>query len=97
MDAATVLENILPKIKAFESMTWSEIEGRTGSHFVEVDKIIPAAQRRLAERGQGDIDELFSLRLAGKPRIWGIRDRHILKVLWWDPGHQVCPSPKKHT
>ncbi len=33
----------------------------------------------------------------GKQRIWGIKDRNILKVLWWDPDHEVCPSLKKYT
>lgn len=97
IDAATILELILPRIQAFESMTWTEIEGKTGSHYIDVESIISSAQKRLSEIGQDDVDSLFSLRLQGKPRIWGIRDRHILKVLWWDPEHAICPSEKKHT
>ena len=23
--------------------------------------------------------------------------KRILRVIWWDPGHSVCPSEKKHT
>lgn len=77
-------------------MTWSGVMGN-GSHPVPLDNLTTEAVRRLEEIGQADVDELFSLRLSGKERIWGIRDRHILKVLWWDPDHLVCPSIKKHT
>ncbi|RKZ46349.1 MAG: hypothetical protein DRR00_24365, partial [Candidatus Parabeggiatoa sp. nov. 3] len=57
----------------------------------------PEVLKRLAEIHQDDIDELFSLRLSGKERLWGILDNHILKILWWDANHDVWPSKKKHT
>jgi len=41
------------------------------------------------------VEDLFSLRLTGKKRLWGIRDRHVFKVFWWDPEHGVCPSELK--
>lgn len=97
VDAATISTSVLPRIKAFETMTWADIEGKTGSHFIDVYEIIPNAQRRLSDIGQDDVDCLFSLRLQGRQRIWGIRDRNIFKVLWWDPEHAICPSVKKHT
>jgi hypothetical protein len=80
-----------------ESMTWGQVEGATGSHFVEVDAIVPDAQRRLEEIGKDEQGRLFSLRITGEMRLWGIRDIAILRLLWWDPEHQVCPSHKKHT
>lgn len=84
------------KLGAFEGMTWSDIE-RAGSHNVAIDKLSKPARDRLTEIKQDDLDELFSLRLSGKERIWGIRDRSVLRLLWWDPEHAVCPSTKKHT
>ena len=36
-------------------------------------------------------------RISGPGRVWGIREEHVLDLLWWDPRHEVCPSPKKHT
>lgn len=92
----TVWGDILPRLASFETMRWSEIEGKQ-NHAIPVDEIAPEARKRLAEIGQSDVDELFSLRLQGRPRIWGIRDRHILKILWWDPDHRICPAPKKRT
>jgi hypothetical protein len=83
------------KLSSFESMTWGEILGKQ-NHRVAVDSICNDAQRRLIEIKQDDIDELVSLRLSGAERIWGILD-NVVKVLWWDPNHEICPSLLKHT
>ena len=91
-DLRTVIDGLRP----FESMTWSEIEGKR-NHAISCDSIIREAQRRLEDIGQDDLDELFSIRLTGRQRIWGIRDGTIFRLLWWDRQHAICPSPKKHT
>jgi hypothetical protein len=62
-----------------------------------VDKLIKEAQDRLTEISLDDLDELTSLHLTGKGRVWGIIDQGVMNLLWWDPEHQVCPSHKKHT
>ncbi len=68
-----------------------------GSHLVDVDNLASDAKKRLREIGQDDLDQLYSLRISGKKRIWGIREGYLLWFLWWDPFHSVCPSTKKHT
>ena len=75
-------------------MTWAEIMqaagGRargTNSHFVQVERLTRQAKDRLAEIHQDDVSELFSLRLTATVRIYGIRDRRALKLLWYDPYH----------
>jgi hypothetical protein len=93
---AEKLLNVIGRLKHFETMTWSEIEGPK-NHSVSCESIVRDAQRRLQEINQDDVDELFSLRLSGKERVWSIRDGSVLKLLWWDPEHKVCPSEKKHT
>jgi hypothetical protein len=87
---------IFPKIQCFETMKWSELPS-TGSHPIAKTSIIPEARRRLEEIHQDDTDELYSLRMNGRQRLWGIRDRFIFKVLWWDPSHEICPSELKNT
>lgn len=89
--------NILPKLKSFETMSWENINNteKNNSHNVSLDKITSGARRRLKEIKIEDIDELYSLRLDGKSRIWGIRKGSVLKIIWWDPHHQICPSSKK--
>ncbi|MDM8548969.1 hypothetical protein QUF72_02780 [Desulfobacterales bacterium HSG2] len=96
MDHNMFWTGIFHRIRDFETMTWHEIR-RTGSHSIPVSEICHEAGTRLEEIGLGDTDELFSLRLSGKQRLWGIRDRETLRILWWDPEHQICPSAKKHT
>jgi hypothetical protein len=91
-----LLWEIHNKLSSFERMTWADI-GRHGSHAISVEDLCADAQKRLRDLRLDDIDEVYSLRLTGKRRIFGIRDRHTLKILWWDPGHTCCPSQKKHT
>lgn len=83
-------------LRRMEGSTWAT-HGSHKSHNVTIDQLIPEARSRLEALGFDDLDELYSLRVNGKPRIWGIRDERFLKVLWWDPDHAVCPSEKKHT
>jgi hypothetical protein len=90
-------EAVLRRLGSFETMTWREIDGRTGSHGVDFVDLAKEARRRLEEIEQDDAAEYFSLRIDGPGRVWGIRDEHVLKVLWWDPAHEVCPSSLKHT
>ncbi|MBK8980500.1 MAG: hypothetical protein IPM29_31750 [Planctomycetes bacterium] len=89
-----VLGTILGKLSHFERMTWAEIQQGAGCHNVKLShpKFASEAHRRLREIGQDDIDELFSLRLNGKSRVWGILFGSVLRILWWDPEHNVCPS-----
>ncbi len=88
--------DIVGRLHNFDSMEWAEIEG-PNNHFIEISKLSTEAKNRLKEIQQDDVDQVFSLRLKGKPRIICIRDRNIAKLLWFDPDHKVCPSKKKHT
>lgn len=90
------IDEILPKIRNFERMTWGEILGRR-NHAIPISHLSKAAKKRLQERKLDDIEELVSLHLTGLQRVWGIRSQRELRLLWWDPDHGVCPSHKKHT
>ena len=92
---------ILPKLKEFEKLTWREIEEqlypsygkyKTKNHSISIDRLCPEAQRRLKELKQDDIEEVFSLRLAGKLRLFGIRHNNCFRLLWIDFNHEICPS-----
>ena len=89
-------KEVIERLHEFEKMSWDEII-KTGSHPIEVWKCEKLARNRLAAIQQDDIDQLMSFRIAGQKRVWCIRDQNIMRVLWWDPEHAVCPSPKKHT
>jgi len=96
IDPRTWWNYLCPAKRDFSTMKWSEILGDR-HHRVFVSDIIRKAQDRLVEIEQSDIDQLYSLAISGDKRIWGIRDRHIFKVLWWDPKHEICPSLLRHT
>jgi hypothetical protein len=91
-------KEVFPKLKDFESMSWNELEkqthgkeGKSKHHSVSIYDLDPEAQKRLEILQLDDIDKLFSLRLTGKIRIWGIRVRSFLKILWFDFDHSVYP------
>jgi hypothetical protein len=98
MDAKT-LKYVHGKLAQFETMTWAEVNHpNTGCHPIKVIDLCSKAQKRLAEIKVFEFEEeLFFLRLSGKERLWGIRERHVFKILWWDPMHEVYPVDKKHT
>lgn len=93
------LIDVQARLSHFESMTWHEIliVGKKFNHTVTVEQMSKAAQDRLVEIKMDDVDELVSLRVNARERVWGIRTGGLCSVLWWDPAHAVCPSKKKRT
>lgn len=96
LDKNGLLSKVLPRIQHFETMKWQEILG-TQNHEVQIASLAPEAQKRLQFLQLDDIGQLLSLRLSARERVWGIRNRDVVDLLWWDPEHKVCPSEKKHT
>lgn len=96
IETADKFKGIVEKLHEFETKPWTEIL-RSGSHLVKLHRLEKAARDRLVEIQRDDIDDLMSFRITGENRVWCIRTGHIMRVLWWDPKHEVCPSLKKHT
>lgn len=95
-------KHILGKLKEFESKSWAIIandsSGKTSgtrNHHVSVSKIDRSAQKRLRRIEMEDVDQLYSLRLTGKKRLFGVIHNYVLKVLWYDPNHEIFKSRKK--
>lgn len=80
-------------------MTWKDICKNNNSHTMRLNKIAKNAQTDLLEKltNDYDLDSVFSLRLSGKARIWGVREREAFYLLWWDPEHEIYPVTKRHT
>lgn len=87
---------VFRKLADFESLSMTELRS-AGSHPVELGQLAKSARDRLAAIEKDDIDELFSLRISGRERIWCITDRNVMRVLWYDPRHEVCPALLRHT
>lgn len=95
---ADELKYIQEKLKSFETMTWREIlASNGGSHRISSHQICKEAQERLEQIAKGT-EELVSLRLEGKIRVWGVmRHGGVLSLLWYDPEHAVYPVSLKYT
>ena len=89
-------KRVVEKLHHFETMSLDKIREQR-SHRVSRDLLVKEAKERLVTIKQDDIDELMSFRIAGRERVWCIQSRNIMKILWWDPRHEVCPSQQKHT
>ena len=88
---------IWPKLRDYESMEWGFIEraqhgksGKSKNHFVNVEDLSKEARDRLSELGIND-DQLYSLRLDGLSRIYGIRELNVLEIIWIDLSHEIYP------
>lgn len=79
------------RLTGFEGRTWKEIEQQQSCGEVPVDAICKEAQARLLEIGREGNDTLRHLRINGASRVWGVREAHVLYLLWWDPNHTVYP------
>lgn len=97
---ADTLTDIRTHLASFESMTWKEIlvDSKKQNHAVKLYRLCGQAQRALENIFVTiDFDEMVSLRVGGKERVWGILEGHTLKLVWWDPDHEICPSLLSHT
>ena len=67
------LQDLLKKIFHSQKLTW-QILRDNGSHLVEVPSLVTEAQKRLKDLEKDDFDHLYSLRLSGQKRVWGIKE-----------------------
>lgn len=94
--AENLYETVITKLKELEGQTWSEILGANGgrkygtnNHFENVSKLIPEAQKRWKELKLDEYDRVFSLRLTGTHRLYGILLDGVFKVIWLDLNHEI--------
>lgn len=87
---------VINKLAGLETMTEAE-QGQNGCHFIEIHKLSKDAQERLREIKLDDLDEIYSVHVTGRLRVFCVHRPQYMRVLWYDPNHEVCPSIKKHT
>lgn len=87
---------VLGKLEEFEGKNWADIIAAK-SHPIAVKDLCKEAQDRLMQIKRDDLDELMSFRLTGLNRVWCVQVGNIMRALWWDPEHKVCPSAKRNT
>jgi hypothetical protein len=95
VDRDYLKSKIIDKLIQFEGETWEEIKrqqfgknGKSKHHYQDFESLHPEARDRLIEL-QKDDSPIFSFRLEGSMRVWGILDRGIFSILWFDPYHEI--------
>lgn len=94
---------IMPRLKALETQTWSEIlvRDKKQNHSLDLNDLNKIAQNRLAAR-YIEAESLISLRVTGNHRLYGYMTGRVFNVVWYDDEHGdnskcVCRSRLKHT
>jgi hypothetical protein len=90
--------NVFRRLGSFETMPWMAIQQAGLGHPIpqDSDGLSGEAPRRLAEISREQYD-LYSLRIFGAGRVWGIKVENVLYVLWWDPNHIIYPWEPRNT
>lgn len=90
---ATMLRSIRDRLANFESMTWKELEASRAGNCgpMPVSEICQEAFRRLQALKLDDHEVIYKFRITSAGRVWGVRSRSIVQLLWWDPNHTVYP------
>ncbi len=83
------------KLKNFQQMQWKDLAANQENHHsVPIYKIRKDAQKVACDLKIDDYEDIWSLRLTGTQRLWGIKEGQYFMAIWWDPDHQIYP-PKK--
>lgn len=93
--------HFIKKLKDYEGLLWKEImqisggrKSGTNNHFEFVAELIPEAKMRWKELRLEEYDSVFSLRLTGRQRLYGILVDGIFFVVWYDRCHEIYPIKK---
>lgn len=98
-----IWSEILPRLQALETQTWSEIlvRDKKQNHSLEPHELNKVAQDRLASL-YVEAESLISLRVTGNHRLYGYMTGRVFNILWYDNDHGdnatcVCRSRLKYT
>lgn len=102
-DVPLFVEIVINKLKDFETMTWAEIERASGgkreghgnnSHFIDIVDLSKVYRHLIKQTHSDEYDKVFSLRLTGKGRLFGVVEGAVFFVLWYDNDHSTIPTSK---
>ena len=91
------MEKVLPKLHSFEGMNWAEIkvvpkDGKNGGnkhHNISIEDFTSQGKREY-EKQNMHYDEMFSIRLSNKERLFGILEKGVFHIVWYDPNHEIA-------
>jgi hypothetical protein len=82
------------KLSEFEGRDWNEIfvVDKKKNHRIPIEEFDCPEAKQWMRRNLPDQDQLWTLRLSGAERIWGILREGVFHLLFWDPDHKICES-----
>jgi hypothetical protein len=88
------LSYIRQKLIQFEAKDWNQIFviEKKHNHSIPVAEFDCPKAKKWMRENLPDQDELWTLRLSGPERIWGVFREGVFHILFWDPNHQICLS-----
>ena len=103
-DGKPTVDKVFQMLRGMQESTWGAILNASGgrahgtnSHKIRISLLSKDAIDR-SEIIKIVESELYSLRLQGDVRLWGILEANgCFYVIWYDPEHKVFPLKKKHT
>lgn len=88
---------IKSKLSEYERRTWNEIfiKDKHWNHPLSVSEFKCSKAKKWMQVNMPDQDQLWTLRLSGAERIWGVFGDGIYLVLFWDPKHLIWETDRK--
>lgn len=92
--------DLLTLLSTLAGHTWREVKAMTTNghhlhHSQPTAGLCAEAQSRLDALQRGDEEEMFRLRHGNRLRIWGVVDRAVFRIIWYDREHKVYPTEPK--
>ena len=77
--------------------SWREVKSMTTNghhlhHAQPTASLCDEARERLDQLQRGDEEEVFRLRHGNRLRIWGVLNRAVFQIIWYDREHKVYPT-----
>lgn len=87
-------EILKKSLQKYEGMSWDDVLRRTSCHPMPVHRITRRARDRFAMLCP-DVDTLHQVDFSEFGRVWGVKSRAYLQLVWHDPHHTVCPTKRR--
>ena len=84
------------KLADFEKSTWKElfVTNARFNHRIQSDQLKCKIARKWMQDNMPDQPFLWTLRLSGAERIWGILSEGAYQIIFWDPEHLIWEVPR---
>ncbi len=83
------LDELIVYFKKVEKLLWKEILRDPGLVYEEISHIALPRPASLPPDAS-----LYSMKVAGRLRVYGYRTQDVFNIIWFDRLHEVCPVDK---